>query len=147
MEKVSPANSLLPGADLWVTADLQHGRLTERLDWYMNFQITKAGHHTTQQISENLQTVLDHCGLQKFDFIGDSEQSLLIASQGHLPNRWVLVVPFSESWAARIHQAWKSLGSPSTRIFLPAKLSIEQFEKQWRKVSDFNDLTLVTEQV
>lgn len=147
MEKVSLANSFLPGADLWVSSDLHHGRLTERLDWYLNFQVTKAGHHKTAQISENLQNVLEQCGLQKFDFAGDDEQSLLIASQGHLPNRWVLIVPYSETWAARIHQAWKSLGSPSTRIFLPTKMSMDQFEKQWRKVSDFNDLTLVTEQV
>jgi hypothetical protein len=145
MEALSHQSALSSGADLWVTAHPFESKITVKLDWYLNFQITKGLSHATHPIAENVRQILDKCELAELHFIDEQTQDLLISAQNLVPARWVLVVPFSTNWTASIFRHWQNLSKPKLRVFLPDQFQVKEFEKAWLSLGGPADVAFVSD--
>jgi hypothetical protein len=143
---LSQASALNPGSDLWIVPDLERSRWTAKLDWYLNFQICKSSRHQTAPLSEFVQEVLAETEQTAPQLSLEGPSSLMIASPELLPNKWVLVVPWTENmsaWTASIFKIWSGLQEPSVRIFLPPGQSAGSLQQHWQKHHTFQDFTVV----
>lgn len=142
---LSQASALNPGAELWILPALEQSQWTARIDWYLNFQISKALRHQKAQTPDFIQEVQEATELPPVD-LSYVDSNLMIASSHHLPNKWVVVLPWNdnlESWSEEVAKVWNSLQKPSLRIFFPPKQSTGQFQMAWKNQSDFEDFTVV----
>lgn len=143
---LSHSSSWNPGADLWVVADFKNSRWSAKIDWHLNFQIVKAQRHKLESLSPFLINVLERTGLPQPEFRKDENSPLLISSSHLLPNKWVLVVSYSEKiqdWVETLSKAWTDLKKPSLRVFLPSQQNPSFFSELWMKKNPYYDLTLV----
>lgn len=119
------------GDDLWIVAEYENSKLTQKIDWYLNFQISKSQLHHRPIVSDFLESVVEQCELPKFTMT--DKNVLMIAPQGLLPTQWVVVVPALrvenlnalQTWREQVDEVWQNLGRPKTRVFLPAQFSIQ----------------------
>lgn len=144
---LSQASSRNPGADLWILPDIANSRHVLPLDWNLNFQITKSSRHKSQKLPLVLTDIIGEAELQLTDLDLNNEDPLLIPTHENLPNRWTMVLPYSDlsSWVAKVHAAWAGLGQPSFRVFIPTGQSAGSFQKVWQTYSSSEDYTLVLE--
>ena len=149
MNSLSHASSLNPGSDLWVVPERKSCFATQKIDWYLNFQISRASKHIQKPISQRLAEILEKCGLQALvpqDHTENSRKSLLIPSNTSLPNRWVLVATGSDdfsNWVSTLAKTHVKMNAPSLRVFLPTGRTFEEFQKLWSKASDHGDVAVV----
>ncbi|HWU43037.1 MAG TPA: hypothetical protein VN132_06345, partial [Bdellovibrio sp.] len=125
MNLVSPVSAFNPGADLWVVPHLEKSQWTARLDWYLNFQICRASRHKNAQTPLFVNEIIKEAELEKFYRPVSSKAPLMIASEQLLPNKWVVVLPWTEdadSWSKEIFRIWSGLKEPMLRVFLPPGL-------------------------
>jgi hypothetical protein len=145
---LSHASLLNPGADLWVTPELECSKLTQRLDWLVNLQLTRAALHVPVQISEQIKSISAQCDLDSPNFRTEKNSSLLISTSHLLPNRWIVQIPESKDlkqWCTKISITWESLNKPSLRIFLPSGISTGDFTASWKELQSFDDFTLIAD--
>ncbi len=123
-----------PGDDLWIIPDYENSKLTQKIDWYLNFQISKSKMHHRPIISNFLEKTLEQCELPKFNFT--EKNILMIAPQNLLPSQWVVVVSFQNllQWKSEIDRVWNDLGTPKTRVFLPKQIMVNDIDQTWTKV-------------
>ncbi len=143
---ISQANSYNAGAELWATPQLEASRSSQRLDWYLNFQIAKAKMHQRLETSPQVKKIVQACELELPENPIDGNQGLLISTTHLLPARWVLVQPLVadfKNWVSGIHQSWESLKHPQLRIFLPTHKTAADFQSQWSSLSDSTDYGIV----
>lgn len=143
---LSQAGALNPGSDLWIVPDLERSRWTAKLDWYLNFQICKASRHESARLPEFVGSVLRETD-QAFPNVSvPTDSILMISSSELLPNKWVLVVPWTENiaeWTDKVIKAWQDLKEPSLRIFLPPGQSAGSIQQQWQKHQAPQEFTVV----
>ena len=147
---LSQASALNPGAELWIAPASVESKWTARLDWYLNFQISRFSRHQPLQRSSHLEAVLNETQLPLPPVPELEAAPLMISSGNLLPNRWVVLIPLTEhknlqNWAEACTKVWDSLGKPSLRIFLPPGETVGAFHQSWQKKSAFEDYTCVTE--
>ena len=143
---LSQASALNPGSDLWIVPDLERSRWTAKLDWYLNFQICKASRHHSPKLPEFVGHVLRETeqGFPNVSLTADSP--LMISSSDLLPNKWVLVVPWTENmsaWTEKVVKTWRDLKEPSLRIFLPPGQSAGSLQQQWQMHQASQEFTVV----
>jgi hypothetical protein len=145
LQKLNMAQSFGAGSDLWVISDDPATPLFRRMDWYLNFQITRALQHKSQTLSPQLQTVLNENSIPTPTSSATHESPTLIQVGRQLPTQFLMIVPArnSSDWAATVQQRWVSLHNPSMRLFLPPSISIAQFQKDWGP-SEPRGLSIVT---
>lgn len=139
--EISQAGHLNSGADLWVIPETKNSRLAQKIDWYLNFQITRSARHQSKELPDKVKEILKKSGLKNFDWVEQNavpgKEALLLLSINALPNRWVMQVREShqfQKWIENIHEHWTKMNMPSLRIFLPTGISGTQFESAWRIV-------------
>ena len=159
---LNQASSLNPGADFWVTPQLPFSKSAQRLDWYVNFLLTKSSLHKPRTLSPELVELMKATGLEILSPapeqpLTDSTHDpavhpmrvLLIPTAQHLPNRWLAQVTFfpdrPESWIEKIFNCWKDLGHPSIRVFLPTHLNNKNFIELWNRKTPFDDFSIVND--
>ena len=143
---LSQASSLNPGADLWIVPGLEESKTTQKMDWYLNFQLTGAHRHKTFSPAKELSAIIENCAMDEFKKTPHDESALLISSEKLLPNKWVLEIKNSDDSDAWINKAanfWLNLGKPSLRVFLPQNITLAQFQKAWTKHQAYDDFTVV----
>ncbi|MNJ98423.1 hypothetical protein D3C87_161890 [compost metagenome] len=143
---LSQASALNPGSDLWILPALNESLWTSKLDWYLNFQVCKASRHQTPRVDSYVTEVLRETEQGSYHFQRLPNAPLMIASEGLLPNKWVILVPLKsdlEEWTAEIHNIWSGLKHPTLRVFLPPRQSAGHFQNFWQKHSDFQEFTVV----
>ncbi|MEK6773877.1 MAG: hypothetical protein AABY64_08045 [Bdellovibrionota bacterium] len=144
---LSPANAYNPGSDLWVFPELEESQWTQKVDWYLNFQILKNSQRQSLELPKEILTTLNACELSPLDFNTSPESaSLLISSKMQLPNKWVVVAPGAKNfrtWVKHLHQLWTKMKEPSLRVFLPTGITGNSFVESWNLISSSQDLTLV----
>lgn len=143
---LSQASALNPGSDLWILPALNESLWTTKLDWYLNFQVCKASRHQSPRVASYVTDVLRETELGSFPVQRDSKAPLMIASEGLLPNKWVVLVPLQDNlqdWTAEIFKIWQNLKNPTLRVFLPPGQSAGHFQNFWQKQSDFQEFTVV----
>jgi hypothetical protein len=130
--------ALGPGADLWILPESQLSHWTQQIDWHLNFQISRAQLHQSQNLSPVAKEILFKCALENLDWVEEHSERLLILSSQNLPNRWVLVLNGAnqiDEWLKEATAVWKSLAFPTLRFFLPETIGKAAFEKKWLKAS------------
>ncbi|MBC7371156.1 MAG: hypothetical protein H7326_06305, partial [Bdellovibrionaceae bacterium] len=98
MNILSQASALNPGSDLWIVPDFSNSKWTQKLDWYLNFQMIKASRHLAPELRNYTLYVQRETGLPSFDPSAAAPQALMITSEVYLPNKWVVMVPASENF-------------------------------------------------
>jgi hypothetical protein len=140
-------NALSSGAKLWILADLGHSRWTERIDWYLNFQINRAEPHTTPQIGEKLNAVLAETEFVAPEVKLLEKAPLMVSSSELLPNHVTVVVPLADSaseWVLRGYAVWTELGRPELRVFLPESVSLSTFQSAWPREGEASAVQVVS---
>lgn len=61
----------------------------------------------------------------------DKTSPFLFSGSKRLPTESILIIPQSERWISMLQTNWRSLGEPTTLVFLPQNLTQEQFYKLW----------------
>jgi hypothetical protein len=143
-----PASALAPGADLWIVPERKQSSLTQKIDWYLNFQIAKSVQHQSQDLSPIVGEILRSCALKNYDFLHEDSDALLILSTRTLPNRWVMVLKGSSDlndWLQIALQKWKKMNSPSLRIFLPEGARTSEVSRIWKKLGGSDNVTFIEE--
>lgn len=149
MQILSAASSLNPGSDLWILPAPAESRWPQRIDWYLNYQIHRASSHRMPLKSEPLNELLAEIDWPLPDLQAAPKGPLLIVSDGHLPARWLIVLPHegeTPTWVQKAWQVWSGLGRPSFRVFLPTGLDQNAFAQFWRDHAKFEDFSVVLDQ-
>jgi hypothetical protein len=138
-------SALSPGADMWICPDLSNSHWAVDLDWHLNHQIRKGYNYNTPKLDAEVKGLLYENQMISTD-IHAPTQNLMIASSVQLPARWVLVLPWNgqlQKWVQNVFQHWENLNKPTARIFLPQNIAMADFSRDWQKLSDYLDLTVV----
>lgn len=146
---LSAASALQPGHDLWVIAGHPHSRWGLILDWYLNFQVLRGQQHQPHPLPGTIQTLLRETDLPAPRIPVSNEAPLLVAAEGRLPSKWVLHLTrqTDAGWIRALAEAWKELGSPSIRLFLPKGVDESTFRAEWAAHATSTDnLALVLDQ-
>lgn len=146
---VAQEEALQAGADIWIVPDLENSEWTQRIDWYLNFQIFRSETHLTPKASAELEQVLAEWDIDAPGVSQAKTSPLMIASSDRLPNHAVVVVPFVggeiKSWAEKVHETWSRLDAPRLRVFLPSGLTAARFSDAWPGPDEALSLALVPE--
>src|SRR5437868_1774620 len=146
MNVLSLASAFNPGSDLWIVPDSPHCRWTQKLDWYLNFQIVKNQRHLSPEIRNFTKLIQKDTGLETYEHTVVKNAPLMITSEAFFPNKWVVVVPMTGNFSAWVREAsniWENLKNPSLRVFLPTGLNAGSFNKEWQNHHSVEDFTLV----
>jgi len=146
MNVLSLASAFNPGSDLWIVPDAESCRWTQKIDWYLNFQIINCQRHLSPETRNFTKYIQKEVGLDPYDVITPKNAPLMITSEGSFPNKWVVVVPMAATfdiWVREISNIWENLKHPSLRIFLPTGQNTGTFNQAWQKHHSFQDFTVV----
>ncbi len=131
---LDPQNALEEGSELWVIPDRRNSYWARRIDWHLQFLISRSMIHESPQISGTLEKILKDNDLEN-DFGGAPKNlPLLIFSVDLLPNREIIHLPYSnnfEAWLESVQAIWKNLKTPSIRVFLPREQDSKDFNSHW----------------
>jgi hypothetical protein len=147
MEKAAHKGSLAAGCDVWFTAPLAQSGWTRQLDWYVNYQIMKAGLHMRPEVSAELIAIADSAEAEIPTIKPEAAAPLMIACGSLLPTTTVVVVPDAndgKSWATKCHGIWKQMKSPRARVFLPDALTPDAFKSVWPEKAAVEQIEIVT---
>jgi hypothetical protein len=144
----SEEQALQAGADLWILPDLDHSEWAQKIDWYLNFQLAKAGQHSKLDQSSELQEVIE-----KWEFDPPSVEiakqlPLMVASSDLLPNHSTVIIPLGgevKLWPKRVFELWQKLDQPTLRVFLPKNVDAKAFASNWPGKNDDLSSALVAE--
>jgi hypothetical protein len=142
---VNKFTALSAGADLWIMPDRQNSHWTQEIDWYLNHIIQNSEKHPSQKMSQNVRGLLFENQIVLND-ITSPNSDVLIAAQHQLPTQWVIMKPWNgqlNKWLVQINEHWKSLKYPSLRLFLPTGISVSECSREWQKISEIQDFSVV----
>lgn len=137
------AGALGAGADVWILPDFDQTTWTRSIDWYLNFQISKAKMFHPRSLSKDLKSLADDIPLKSYR--PEEPAPLLVASSEFLPNRAVVKLPLKDAkeWTTKAYDIWQQLQKPSLRLFLPRTLRERDFESQWPEPVEIESIAVV----
>lgn len=149
LQTLYTAGAFGPGSDLWIIPDPNLSSWSKLIDWYLNYQISRAKLHQPMRLPERVQLILEENEIPPVDIALSTDTPLMLAAENRLPSQQVVVLPSCENgkdWLARAHKVWEQLGKPTLRLFLPNDFDATQFQTQWPGGIDETDITLVSGQ-
>lgn len=136
MVTINHAQAFSPGADLWILPDYEYtsaliSEWTAKVDWQLNFALSKYHSRTKTEISVVLQSVIQQTELpiylQKADL-----KSILISTRGLVPAKWCLFYKFDPtSFKDEVLKVAEQLGTSSIRIFWPTNWESEKAQQNF----------------
>ena len=123
IKQLSYHTALTPGSDLWVLSEKKYSFWTRKIDWYLNFQISRKFSHTNLS-SDQVERLTNEWELPYFKLdLDNTNKALMIASESFLPNTKTIILPFINkhltSWICEALKVWENIKYPSLRLFLP----------------------------
>lgn len=143
---LKPEEALSGGADLWIIPDPSTSNWTNKIDWYLNFQICNSARLKPPTNSDFLTQTLQETGIERREFGVDIEAPFMIASHDLLPNKWVVILPWKHNltaWVSKSFEIWNNLKNPGLRLFLPPGQSAGALEREWKLNDQSQELTVV----
>lgn len=148
IQKLSQAGAFGSGSELWILPQVEKSVWARKIDWYLNFQISRAKDHTPHRPRPELNEILSQNEQEFVEYTTDeSTRPLLVASHSHLPNEMTLELPFHEEpqhWVKQAHTHWDQLRRPTLRVFLPPGMPMDDFIQLWPEPSTSVEITLVS---
>jgi hypothetical protein len=126
--------ALAPGADIWLTFPNQNSRWTQKLDWYLNFALSKWEVHVPHRLAPELKAMLYDEELECDDLNLSRDVPLLIASHDTFPNAQFIVLPSTPTCFVKIPSLLGDLRAGSVRIFMPDTAEPAAFESKLLKL-------------
>ncbi len=138
-------HAFLPGCDLWIVSQKIPKTFLLRLDWLLNFQISKGQRHTHRDRLEALEVWVTRTGLDLPELPAAARAPLLIAANPLLPCRWLMYDEFDnlEAWLANAHERWQGLGKPSLKFFLPEGEDAQTLIRTWKPYDPVEEYVIV----
>ncbi|MGE3975785.1 MAG: hypothetical protein AB7F59_14765 [Bdellovibrionales bacterium] len=133
-----PSKALESGADLWVIPDRRTSSWSRKIDWYLQFLISKAMIHVSPQVSGQLSKQMQENDMDVFSHTLSHASPLLILSGRQLPNKKTVHLPFlgdHKTWVGQVYEIWNRFHSPGLRVFLPKGMEAKDFTQHWPKNS------------
>lgn len=119
-DKIPLAQAFETGSELWIVPDLQN-QIWQDLDFRSGFLLSTCKAYQKTKASFKIDEIVQETLIEKKDFNSASE-SLLIGTEDHFFNRWILVVPQNnEKAAAEIAEVCDHLKVSSIRFFSAPK--------------------------
>jgi hypothetical protein len=134
---LNPA-SLVSDYDLWVLPPSAHSRWFARVDWYLNWQMSKGLAHTRMKPSVELFRVMEDAGIPIQPEPDFPPMPLLVSSAGKVAAGRCVVVDYKnemQDWLESIHELCSALKSKHARIFLPKGIGTGDAQKLWKKMA------------
>ena len=145
---LSNLSALSPGHQLWILPEASLSRWTQRVNWYLNFQVSKLEQKVPANTPAPLQNLLDEVEWQIPQQRVVDSAPLMVFSPRRVPARWVVVVPEAgdlDAWTTKIHALWMQLQRPSLRVFMPAGLPSGTAPQSLKGFPTDADIALVLE--
>lgn len=122
------------GADLWIIPHGSQSKWSPKIDWYLNFLLTRAKRHQPQNVSPALMAITRENELEVEHYFDAQNKPLLITSELRFPNKQVVELPAEsdhQKWYQMAYEIWQSMNEPTLRVFLPDDSSETDFQKLW----------------
>lgn len=133
-----PSPTLVADYDLWVLPQAAHSRWFSRIDWYLNWQMTKGLAHQPLKASVELLRVMEETGVQFTAEFVTNATPLMVASLGRVNASQCVVIDFEDKlkpWLGKIHQLSSGLKPKRMRVFLPQGCDSKPAQEIWQKLS------------
>lgn len=129
-KRLQNANALSAGSDLWLLPDLANSAWAQKIDWHVNFQLSKARRHMFPRHSPEMISLIQTVQTEMYNFEISPSAPLLVSTQNLLPNRYLMMLPFHGpllKWQEKAAKIWQDLDRPSLRIFFPDSVTQNVF--------------------
>ena len=140
------SGALGAGSDLWIVPDLSQSSWTRKLDWYLNYQISRSKLYRSFELSAQLKKLILENDLDIGEHDLGLPAPLMIGSIHRLPNQQTVELPPlnpKSKWIEHAHTVWHRLGKPSLRLFLPTEIQSSEFQSLWPESAIKSDISLV----
>lgn len=134
------------GSDLWIAPLANNSSHSGMIDWYINGQITKALGYQPASLSPILGDILRSHEIEVTSIPLKAPAPILIAVQGKLPARWLLLTDFTQpakEWTRAITETAQGLNVRSIRLFVSPDFEFSDFDKSWGQVGRTMSLQIV----
>jgi hypothetical protein len=124
--------------DLWVLPNPTHSQTFARVDWYLNWQMSKGLAHQRLKPSVELHRVMEEAGLTFTPQPELSGAPMMVASFGKVASSRCVVMEFTKDlspWLKSIHQLAAGLHAKRMRVYLPTGQTADVAETHWKKLS------------
>lgn len=131
---VNRAQALMPGCDLWVIPSESISPLIKKIDWYLNFQLSRAEIHHREELSPEMKSIMHENELPTFYSKPEDQLPLMVLSEERLPVKTVVQMRDMNSkleWTEFVHNLWQGLNCPTLRVFLPINMTPDEFKSTW----------------
>ena len=137
MLTINRAHAFSPGSDLWIVpATAAQNPLVRRIDWYLNFQLSRARHRRAKELPHEIKKIMAEN--QMIELLSDSEKDrdispLAVIASDRLPTNVVVELPEARlrDWVQNAHSIWEGLGKPRIRLFLSAEIDPATLATHW----------------
>ncbi|OFZ29002.1 MAG: hypothetical protein A2622_12970 [Bdellovibrionales bacterium RIFCSPHIGHO2_01_FULL_40_29] len=127
--KLTASTAFDAGSDLWVLPSTQN-KWWQDIDFRTGFLLSHSLLFQKTTTSTALETILAETQIQKQNFL-TSQKSLLIGTEGHLLNKWILLVPEDSKQAVNeVVETCATLKIHSLRFFGFPKDQIDHITAQ-----------------
>lgn len=139
-------HAFLPGCDLWIVSQRVPKAFSLRLDWLLNFQLSKGQRHVHRDRPEATEAWVARTGLELPARTAPAGAPLLIAANELLPCRWLLRGDCEslETWLASAHERWQGLGKPTLKLFLPEGEDPQTLMRLWKPYDPLEEYVIVS---
>lgn len=148
------AQAFGPGSQLWFIAShkieknqsqVMTSPFISKMDWYLNFQLTRAHLHVSRSYASELKSILNENQIPDFGVDKQTQTPLMVMAKEQFPTTAIIDIPLpdaKEEWPKLIHKTWSSLETPTLRVFLPPEITADEFEAHWPKQKEY-EMTVV----
>ena len=146
VQTLSQAGALTAGSELWILPGLEQSAWCHKIDWYLNFRLVKSSMHRPLKLSERFIEMSQDWEFPLETSSFEHKDQLLVASSRLLPNRYVVQIEFKESldlWLKEYVEVWKSLKRPTSRLFLPDGIDLDELQIKLESISGPEHITVL----
>ena len=119
-DKLTAETAFDAGADLWVLSEAQNG-WWQNIDFRTGFLLSHCLLFQKKEPSSRLEAILTETQIKRINFSSDAK-SLLLGTENHFFNKWILIVPDEMELAVNeINMACDMLKVHSIRLFSPSE--------------------------
>ncbi len=119
-DKLTAETAFDAGADLWVLSEAQNG-WWQNIDFRTGFLLSHCLLFQKKEPASRLEAILTETQIKRINFSSDAK-SLLLGTENHFFNKWILIVPDEMELAINeINMACDMLKVHSIRLFSPSE--------------------------
>lgn len=127
------------GAETWIVPPLFLSQWAQKVNWLLNFQLSRAEKHVASDLPEKMEKILEDEEIEPFSLSHSrvERQSLLVINPNLLPNKFTVQVfdinntagqlDFSR-WVSASLKICEKLKTSSVRIFAPKDLPASKLQ-------------------